>query len=189
MLQDICLFCFQYKNPEITRKDVANAIQQYIGLVPMFEPFGKYSSFFFIMDLFICLLVYLFISVRRWKIIHGMILHVEILLLLSFCGNIIIWKNKVKCNFYPCCASLRKAYCYLIFGPVTVKYHLCVFSVYFATHKAWQQAVISSVCVFVRMCDRVHVCEIESRMSIYKVYAEDWSWMVSFLGLILGQIG
>jgi len=61
MLQDICLFCLQYKNPEITRKDVVNAIQQYKGLVPKFEPFGKYSCFFFIMDILISLLAYLFI--------------------------------------------------------------------------------------------------------------------------------
>ena len=61
-----------------------------------------------------------------------------------------------------------------------MKYHLCMFTVYFATHRAWQQAVISSVCVCVCACAcvlvcviRVHVCEIESHMSIYKVCAED----------------
>jgi len=64
VLQDIRLFCLQYKNPEITRKDIANAVQQYKGLVPKFEPFGKYACFFFLMDLFIiCLLVYLFIYI------------------------------------------------------------------------------------------------------------------------------
>jgi len=58
-----------------------------------------------------------------------------------------------------------------------MKYHLHVFSVCFATHRAWQQAVISSVRACLREREReresVHVCEIESYMSIYKVYAED----------------
>jgi hypothetical protein len=64
-----------------------------------------------------------------------------------------------------------------------MKYNLRVFSVYFATHRAWQQAVVSSVCVHacararacLYMCvkERVHVCEIESHLSVYKVYAKD----------------
>jgi hypothetical protein len=39
--------CVQYKNPETTRKDVVNAVQQYKSLVPKFEPFGKYCDFLF----------------------------------------------------------------------------------------------------------------------------------------------
>jgi len=40
-----------------------------------------------------------------------------------------------------------------------MKYHLHVFSVCFATHRAWQQAVISSVCACVHAC--AHACERE----------------------------
>jgi hypothetical protein len=49
--------CFQYKNPEATRKDIYNVTQQYKGLVPKFEPFGKCFYFSFTVDLFVCSLV------------------------------------------------------------------------------------------------------------------------------------
>jgi len=49
-----------------------------------------------------------------------------------------------------------------------MKYHLRMFSVYIATHRAWQQAVISSVCVFV--CVRAHACAYEHAWEREKEY-------------------
>ena len=109
--------------------------------------------------LFVCWFIYLFISVRRRKIMNGTIFHVKILILLSFCGSIISWKNKVKRIKWPEIFILvvpvwGKLTVICFFGPLTMKYHLPLFCVYFATHRAWQQAVISSVCVCARERER-----------------------------------
>jgi hypothetical protein len=48
--------CFQYQNPDITRRDVINTMQHYKSLIPYLEPFGKYFHH------------RISFLIRRWKI-------------------------------------------------------------------------------------------------------------------------
>jgi hypothetical protein len=48
------VFCFQYQNPEKTRRDVISAVKQYRGLCANLEPFGMYFHLIFNSGFFFC---------------------------------------------------------------------------------------------------------------------------------------